>query len=78
MRTRGLQEAYKQNYSFLNVFDYFRPCERMRKHAFAGRNIHNMFKLYYPDRMISFENIHKINSQAMPEAIMSYKSAIQL
>ena len=26
-------------YSFLNVFDCFRPCERMRKHAFAGRII---------------------------------------
>ena len=24
--------------SFLNVFDRFWPCERMRKHAFAGRN----------------------------------------
>ena len=21
-----------------DVFDHFRPCERMRKHAFAGRN----------------------------------------
>ena len=25
-------------YSFLNVFDHFRPCECMRKHVFAGRN----------------------------------------
>ena len=25
-------------YSFYNDFDRFRPCERMRKHAFAGRN----------------------------------------
>ena len=27
-----------QNISFLSVFDRFRPCERVRKHAFAGRN----------------------------------------
>ena len=25
-------------HSFYNDFDRFRPCERMRKHAFAGRN----------------------------------------
>ena len=25
-------------YSFSSVFDCFRPCERMRKHGFAGRN----------------------------------------
>ena len=24
--------------SFSNVFDHFRPCKRMRKHGFAGRN----------------------------------------
>ena len=34
--------------------------------------------MYYPDRMISFENIHKINNRAMPNAIMLYKTAIQL
>ena len=34
--------------------------------------------MYYPDRMISFENIHKMNNRAMPDAIMSYKCAIQL
>ena len=28
--------------------------------------------------MISFENIHKMNNQAMPEAFMKYKIAIQL
>ena len=25
-------------YSFYNDFNRFRPCERMRKHAFSGRN----------------------------------------
>ena len=34
--------------------------------------------IYYPDSMISFENIHKMNNRAMPEAFMTYKSAIQL
>ena len=34
--------------------------------------------MYYPDRMISFENIHRMNNRAMPDSIMSYKTAIQL
>ena len=34
--------------------------------------------MYYPDSMISFENIHTMNNRAMPEAFMSYKLAIQL
>ena len=34
--------------------------------------------MYYPYSMISFENIHKMNNRAMPEAFMTYKSAIQL
>ena len=34
--------------------------------------------MYYPDNMISFENIHKMNNRAMPEAFMTYKLAIQL
>ena len=34
--------------------------------------------MYYPDNMISFKNIHKMNNRAMPEAIMHYKHAIQL
>ena len=34
--------------------------------------------MYYPDNMISYENIHKMNNRAMPEAFMSYKLAIQL
>ena len=34
--------------------------------------------MYYPDRMIFFENIHKMNNRAMPDAIMSYKCPIQL
>ena len=33
---------------------------------------------YYPDNMISFENIHKMNNRALPEALMTYKTAIQL
>ena len=34
--------------------------------------------MYYPDNMISFENIHRMNNRAMPDSIMSYKTAIQL
>ena len=34
--------------------------------------------MYYPDRMISFENLHSMNNRAMPDAFMSYKMAIQL
>ena len=34
--------------------------------------------MHYPDSMISFENIHKMNNRAMPEAFMPYKLAIQL
>ena len=34
--------------------------------------------MYYPDNMISYENIHKMNNRAMPEAFMSYKLTIQL
>ena len=53
-------------YSFLNVFDRFRPCERMRKHAFAGRNTQQL-----PDSsclgntaLISFLIFPKIDSDA--------------
>ena len=34
--------------------------------------------MYYPDRKISFKNIHRINNRAMPDSFMSYKTAIQL
>ena len=34
--------------------------------------------MFHPDRMTSYENIHKLNNRAMPNAIMLYKSAIQL
>ena len=34
--------------------------------------------MYNPDRLISFANIHKMNNRAIPEAIMSYKIAVQL
>ena len=34
--------------------------------------------MYYPDSMISFENIHKMNQRATPETFMTYKCAIQL
>ena len=34
--------------------------------------------MYYPDNMISYKNIHKMNNRAMPEAIMQYRLATQL
>ena len=34
--------------------------------------------MYYPDGMISFENIHSMNKRAMPDSIMHYKAALQL
>ena len=34
--------------------------------------------MYYPYRMISFENIHKMNNRATPDSFMIYKYAIQL
>ena len=34
--------------------------------------------MYYPDNMISFENIHKMNNRSIPEAFMTHKIAIQL
>ena len=34
--------------------------------------------MYHPDNMISYENLHKMNNRAMPNAIMLYKCAIQL
>ena len=34
----GLIMLMNKTKSFLNVFYRFQPCERMRKHAFAGRN----------------------------------------
>ena len=34
--------------------------------------------MYYPDNMISYRNIQKMNNRALPEAIMLYKYAIQL
>ena len=51
MRTGGLQEAFEQKqrkkYSFLKVFDCFQPCERMRKHAFVGRNTQHINQIKY-------------------------------
>ena len=34
--------------------------------------------MYYPDHMLSFVNIHKMNNRALPESFMTYKTAIQL
>ena len=34
--------------------------------------------MYYPDCMISFENIHRMNNGAMPDYLMTYKTALQL
>ena len=34
--------------------------------------------MFHPDNMISYENVHKMNNRAMPNAIMLYKCAIQL
>ena len=34
--------------------------------------------MYYPDRLISFINIHKMNNRALPDSFMHYKTAIQL
>ena len=31
---------------FLKVFHRFQPCERMRKHAFAGRNTQHVCAYY--------------------------------
>ena len=35
-------------------------------------------RMYYPDQMISFENIHSMNERAMSDSIMHYKAALQL
>ena len=34
--------------------------------------------MYYPDRMISFENIHLLNKRVTPTAMMKYNLGIQL
>ena len=34
--------------------------------------------MYYPDPMISFVNIHKMNQRATPESMLLYKLSIQL
>ena len=34
--------------------------------------------MYYPDRMISYENIHKMNQRAPPESMLLYWLSIQL
>ena len=34
--------------------------------------------MFYPDNTISFENLHRMNNRAMPDAIMHYKCALQL
>ena len=44
--------------------------------SISGRAIKSC--MYYPDEMISFKNIHKMNNRAMPVAIMQYRLAIQL
>ena len=36
-------------HSFYNDFDCFRPCEGMRKHAFAGRNTQHTMLLNFSD-----------------------------
>ena len=37
-------ENFEKHSSFSNVFHRFRPCQRMRKHAFAGRNTQQVWK----------------------------------
>ena len=44
--------------------------------SFSARAI--KVAMYYPDSMISFENIHKMNKRATPETFMTYEGAIQL
>ena len=34
--------------------------------------------MFYPDHMLSFVNIHKMNNRALPDSLMTYKTAIQL
>ena len=34
--------------------------------------------MYYPDNMICYRNIHRMNNKALPEAFRQYKNAIQL
>ena len=34
--------------------------------------------MFYPDRMLSFRNTHKINNRAMPDSVMTYKMALQI
>ena len=44
--------------------------------SFSARAI--KVAMYYPDSMISFENIHKMNKRATPKTFMTYQCAIQL
>ena len=60
--------------SFLSGWDY--NCATKKLTSISAKAIKTC--MYYPDSMISFENIHKMNNRAMPEAFMSYKLAIQL
>ena len=43
----GMVENYEKHSKIieknLNVFYRFRPCERMRKHDFAGRNTQHLY-----------------------------------
>ena len=34
--------------------------------------------MYYPDRMISYKNIHKMNRRALPDSMLLYRLSIQL
>ena len=52
MRTRGTCKAHEEKRSwFLNVFYCFRPCERMRKQAFADRNTQHFFSFLMEKNM---------------------------
>ena len=46
-------------YSFLSVFDRFRLCECMSKHAFAGRNTQqyskNIFSKFIPTVLVKYK-----------------------
>ena len=41
----------------MNDFDRFRPCERMRKHAFAGRNTQQAWVAQLVARLLAIAEI---------------------
>ena len=74
----GQEKPAKNSYKKPTEKDFNIPTTQDELNDMMSNMRKSGFDKYHPDNMISYENIHKMNNRAMPNAIMLYKCAIQL